>query len=234
MNTTGEAGFEVLRVAEHALLVRFHDTELETAVARAHRLDRYLDSEQGARSGERILGAGNLLLSFSADAGADAAESLDAVARELRHAVARLAAVPGEPTEPAAATGREHRFEVRYGGEDGPDLDAVARQLAMTPERVVELHSGALYKVGFIGFSPGFPYLLGLPDELRLGRRDVPRHRVPAGSVAIAGPFAGIYPSTTPGGWHLVGRTAACLFDPTVSPPAGLAPGDRVRFVARS
>jgi KipI family sensor histidine kinase inhibitor len=135
--------------------------------------------------------------------------------------------------EVGVETAHSHVIEVRYGGEDGPDLLAVAAETGLSPERVVELHSGAEYRVAFVGFCPGFPYLVGLPRELELPRLASPRARVPAGSVAIAGAFSAIYPSATPGGWRLLGRTDATLFDFAATPPAALAPGDRVRFVPR-
>jgi KipI family sensor histidine kinase inhibitor len=127
--------------------------------------------------------------------------------------------------------GREVTLRVRYGGEDGPDLEAVAAAVGMAVEAVIGLHAGASYTVGAVGFSPGFPYLLGLPPQLALPRRATPRAWVPAGSVAIAAGQAGIYPQGTPGGWHLLGRTDAVLFAPDRDPPALLAVGDRVRFV---
>jgi inhibitor of KinA len=110
-------------------------------------------------------------------------------------------------------------------------LPAVAAALGRSEEDVVALHSGAAYVVGAVGFSPGFPYLLGLPTELHLPRRSTPRPRVPAGSVAIAAGQAGVYPQATPGGWHLIGRTQAELFSLERDSPALLAVGDRVRFV---
>lgn len=131
----------------------------------------------------------------------------------------------------AAVPGREVTLRVRYGGEDGPDLESVATALGITAEAVVGLHSGTSYTVGAVGFSPGFPYLLGLPLQLTLPRRATPRASVPAGSVAIAAGQAGIYPQSTPGGWHLLGRTDAVLFAPDRDPPALLAVGDRVRFL---
>lgn len=82
-----------------------------------------------------------------------------------------------------------------------------------------------------LGFTPGFAYLLGLPDALHMPRRATPRTRVPAGSVAIGGAQTGVYPRDTPGGWHLIGRTSLNLFDPARDPPALLTPGMRVRFV---
>ena len=113
---------------------------------------------------------------------------------------------------------------------DGPDLDAVARGWSVPVAEVVERLAGAELRVAFCGFAPGFAYLSGLPGP------DVPRHKtpraeVPAGSVALAGPYAGIYPAASPGGWQLVGRTRVSLFDVDRDPPALLLPGTRVRLV---
>ena len=95
-------------------------------------------------------------------------------------------------------------------------------------------HGAPLYRVAMLGFAPGFPYLLGLDPGLALPRRDQPRQRVEAGSVAIGGSQTGIYPQASPGGWQLIGRTPLRLFDPQRQPPCPLAPGDGVRFVAIS
>lgn len=119
---------------------------------------------------------------------------------------------------------------VVYGGEDGPDLEAVAAMLGRSREEIVKLHSEADYTVAALGFSPGFPYLLGLPQELQIPRRAAPRP-VAAGSVAIAGNQAGIYPFESQGGWQVLGRAALTLFDPARPEPALLRAGDRVRFV---
>ena len=115
---------------------------------------------------------------------------------------------------------------------DGPDLDEVARLTALSPEEVAARHLNAEYVVGFLGFAPGFAYLLGGDERLHVARRAEPRERVPAGSVALAGPYSGIYPRESPGGWQLIGSTTAILFDATRDPPALLVAGDRVRFVA--
>ncbi|HEY8439146.1 MAG TPA: 5-oxoprolinase subunit PxpB [Candidatus Limnocylindrales bacterium] len=120
---------------------------------------------------------------------------------------------------------------VRYGGDDGPDLDDVAARLDLRPADVIELHASARYRVLFLGFGPGFAYLGGLPDRLVTPRRATPRERVAAGSVAIAGEHSAVYPLSMPGGWNLIGRTDAVLFDPTSPQPARLAPGASVRFV---
>ncbi|MEV1114198.1 5-oxoprolinase subunit PxpB [Actinosynnema sp. NPDC049800] len=125
--------------------------------------------------------------------------------------------------------GDEVVIEVRY---DGPDLDLVAETAGLTAAEVVELHTGAEYRVAFCGFAPGFAYLTGLPEPLRQPRLDSPRTKVPAGSVGVAGEFTAAYPRATPGGWRLIGRTDAPLFDPRRPTPALLTPGDRVRFEA--
>jgi KipI family sensor histidine kinase inhibitor len=113
---------------------------------------------------------------------------------------------------------------------DGPDLAEVADLTGRSVPRLVEELLAAELTVAFGGFSPGFGYLTGLPEHLHVPRRDTPRTRVPAGAVGLAGPFAGAYPRPSPGGWRLVGRTDAVLFDVDRSPPALLAPGVRVRF----
>ncbi|GAU67412.1 putative regulatory protein [Streptomyces sp. NBRC 110611] len=117
---------------------------------------------------------------------------------------------------------------VRY---DGPDLDAVAALWDTTTDDVVRLHSGTEFHVAFCGFAPGFGYLTGLPEPLHVPRRATPRTRVPVGSVALAGPYTGVYPRSSPGGWQLIGTTGTVLWDPCREPAALLTPGTRVRFV---
>jgi KipI family sensor histidine kinase inhibitor len=113
---------------------------------------------------------------------------------------------------------------------DGPDLADVAALTGRPPAAVIEILAAVEFTVAFGGFAPGFGYLTGLPPELSVPRRTTPRTRVPAGSVGLAGSFAGVYPRESPGGWQLVGRTDAVLFDVDRDPPALLAPGVRVRF----
>jgi KipI family sensor histidine kinase inhibitor len=216
--------FEILRVAERALLIRFLDDDLARAVARSTAAVESLRQQiDPAMRGEWIPGAGNLLLRID-----DPAEAPDIAGARDRLDVC-LRSLPSDALSPA---GRTIEAAVRFGGAEGEDLPAVARRTGLSEVEVVARICAVDLTVAFVGFSPGFPYLVGLPPDLELPRLATPRTRVPAGSVAIAGPFAGIYPSTTPGGWHLVGRTGITLFDPAVSPPALLAPGDRVRFVA--
>jgi KipI family sensor histidine kinase inhibitor len=147
-----------------------------------------------------------------------------------------LTALAGEQETAGVAASREvrvHDVEVVYGGDAGPDLADLARMHGLNDRAAVDLHASVLYTVGFLGFSPGFAYLIGLPAVLATPRLPTPRTRVPAGSVAIGGEFTGIYPRATPGGWRILGRTEFSLFDPAADPPARLLPGDRVRFVPR-
>lgn len=113
---------------------------------------------------------------------------------------------------------------------DGADLATVAAATGLGVEEVIRRHSGSEYRCEFCGFAPGFGYLGGLDRALHLPRRESPRTRVPAGAVAIAGPYSAVYPSDSPGGWHLLGRTVVPLWNPTRHPPALLAPGTVVRF----
>ncbi|HRP05985.1 MAG TPA: 5-oxoprolinase subunit PxpB [Opitutaceae bacterium] len=130
-----------------------------------------------------------------------------------------------------AESGRTFTIPVCYDEECAPDLIEVALRLTMRPEDLVTRHSSITYRVGAMGFSPGFAYLLGLPADLQVPRRATPRTRVPPGSVGIGGLFTGIYPSDTPGGWHLIGRTACVMFDPAREDPCLLRTGDLVRFL---
>ena len=131
-------------------------------------------------------------------------------------------AVPGKP--------RKHRVVVRYGGEDGPDIDEVAGRLGLSPTEVVNRHAAVAYTVLATGFAPGFVYLGPLPRSLRLPRRAEPRVAVPAGSVAIADAQTGVYGARTGGGWWLIGRAATPTFRPEKRPPTPFVIGDEVTF----
>lgn len=135
--------------------------------------------------------------------------------------------LPGESREPF----RTVEIPVLYGGDAGPDLAGVAGAAGLDERAVVDLHAGGDYVVFMLGFMPGFPYLGGLPAAIATPRLATPRTLVPAGSVGIAGAQTGIYPTESPGGWRIVGRTPIRLFDARQSPPALLAAGDHVRFV---
>ncbi|MGI8780306.1 MAG: 5-oxoprolinase subunit B family protein [Solirubrobacteraceae bacterium] len=140
------------------------------------------------------------------------------------------AAVRAARPAPVAGPG-ESRVDVPVV-YDGEDLEEVAALTGLSSDEVVERHCAPEYVVGFSGFLPGFGYLLGLDPRLRLPRLPTPRVRVPAGSVAVAGDYTGVYPRSSPGGWRLLGRTDLVLFDAEREPPALLAPTTRVRFRA--
>jgi KipI family sensor histidine kinase inhibitor len=142
---------------------------------------------------------------------------------------ARLRDLALAPPDTSSAI-RCHDVPVCYEPPFALDLEDVAARCGCPPDVVVARHSGVEYRVFMIGFLPGFPYLGVLDRSLALPRRDAPRVRVPAGSVAIAGQHTGIYPAESPGGWHVIGRTPISLFDPAEVPPARFAPEDRVRF----
>jgi KipI family sensor histidine kinase inhibitor len=127
-------------------------------------------------------------------------------------------------------TNRPIEVPVCYEPEFAPDLSTVSAQSRLTEEQVIAMHSGGDYCVYFLGFSPGFAYLGGLPPQLHVPRLITPRKHVYAGSVGLAGAQTGIYPTDSPGGWRLIGRTPLRMFDPSVNPASRLQLGDRVRF----
>jgi KipI family sensor histidine kinase inhibitor len=147
----------------------------------------------------------------------------------LREIIERVA---GEPAAAAPGGARPTlEVRVRYGGADGPDLDEVAALCGLSPGAVIEAHASVEYRVLFLGFAPGFGYLGLVPDAIVVPRRATPRTRVPAGSVALAGAMTAVYPLPSPGGWQLIGRTDAVLWEPGRAEPASLRAGDSVRFV---
>ena len=139
--------------------------------------------------------------------------------------------------EALAGRRRQHKhaahtaeIPVCYDLEFASDLERVARHAQISPGEVIDLHRAAQYRVNCIGFTPGFPYLTGLPKRLATPRHAIPRKEIPAGSVAIGGAQTGIYPQESPGGWNVIGRTPLRLFDPQRDPPVLLQTGDQVRF----
>ncbi|MGP5211637.1 5-oxoprolinase subunit PxpB [Psychrobacter alimentarius] len=128
--------------------------------------------------------------------------------------------------------GKHVEISVHYGGKYGPDLAAMANDLNLSVEEVVNLHTQATYTVYFIGFQPGFPYLGGLSESLYFPRHAIPRTQVPAGSVGIGGEQTGVYPFESPGGWQLLGQTDTALFDLTKDSPTLLNAGDTLTFTA--
>jgi len=117
-----------------------------------------------------------------------------------------------------------------YGGDLGFDLDAAAKQLGLGPDELARLHAGAEYLVHFIGFTPGLPYMMGMPERISIPRLDTPRTKTPPGSVGIGGIQCCIYSVESPGGFWILGRTPLALYAPDAAEPTLLRPGDRVRF----
>lgn len=139
------------------------------------------------------------------------------------------------PQASAAALPPSRQLELPCCYEDpelGFDLEAAARRLGLTVRELVSLHSGAEYLVYFIGFTPGLPYMTGMPERIHIPRLDTPRTKTPPGSVSIGGAQCCIYPVESPGGFWVLGRTPVRLYDPEVAEPILLRPGDRVRFRA--
>jgi KipI family sensor histidine kinase inhibitor len=169
--------------------------------------------EQGWAAAPRdiVPGARSLLLAGVADPAA--------LAREIS-----AWQLTGKPPE----TGPVIEVPCRYAG---PDIAEVAAQWQVTEADVVRIHSSAMHEVAFCGFGPGFAYMTAIGEQRNVTRRATPRTRVPAGSVALAGLFTGIYPHSSPGGWRLIGHTDAVLWDPAREPAALLQPGHRVRFI---
>jgi KipI family sensor histidine kinase inhibitor len=206
-------------VGDRALLRRFDHRALADANRAAVACARELLALEADEIEDVVPGARTVLVTLRPGA-------------EPSHGVVELlgtSSVPPANDEP----GRLVEIPARYGGEDGPDLEEVAAISGLDSGRVVGAHTSVEYTVGFVGFSPGFAYLLGLDRTIEVPRLDTPRPRVPPGSIGIGGAYTGVYPRPTAGGWRLIGRTDVDLFEPSRDPPALLRPGDRVRFSPR-
>jgi KipI family sensor histidine kinase inhibitor len=207
-------------LAESAVLVRIGDGEevdpvvVDSVTALTHAIER------AAIPGvvDLVPAYATILIEF------DPAETDN----ELVEAAVRMIAASGVSAPEHQA--RVVIIPVSYGGAHGPDLEETARALGLTPDELVRLHSDADYRVACMGFSPGWAYLIGLPRELTIPRRNEPRTRIPSGSVAVGGGQTGVYPLESPGGWHLIGRTPLRMFDLGRSEPFLLQPGDHVKF----
>jgi KipI family sensor histidine kinase inhibitor len=203
----------LLPVGDRAVLVEVDDTAQVLAV---HHALRGLANEPGSGIVELVPAARTVLVEYEPDR-ADVAG--------LR---ALLAATP--LTAPVAAATEQVEIPVHY---DGPDLAMVAAHLGLGADAFVAWHTAAPWQVAFTGFAPGFGYLVRADHAATVPRLAAPRVRVPAGSVALADAYTGVYPRPTPGGWQVVGTTDHVLFDLDREPAAVLAPGAAVRFVAR-
>ncbi|MEG8280770.1 5-oxoprolinase subunit B family protein [Streptomyces sp. AHA2] len=198
----------VLPAGEDALLVEVSSVD-EAQALHAELLRRRAEGSLSAR--EIVPAARTVLL-----------DGLDSPARLAAELTAAELPPPPPPSREVV------RIPVRY---DGPDLADVAALWGVPAAEVARIHAGTEFLVAFCGFAPGFGYLTGLPSRYDVPRRSTPRTAVPAGSVALAGPYTGVYPRSSPGGWQLIGTTDAVLFDHARVPAALLSPGTRVRFV---
>ena len=221
---------DLIRASDHSLLVHFGGgISLETheqVLSLLRRLQSEVDASlQANGSGRKILNFhpayNSLLISFN---------PMLVSHEEITHSVHKLLEMPSAEQEPPQQS-RHWEIPVCYGGDLGPDLADVAQMHKMSEKEVVFFHSRAAYRVYFLGFSPGFAYLGGLPSQLATPRLETPRKHVAAGSVAIGGEQAGIYPVDSPGGWRLIGHTPERLFMPELARPTLFSPGDTVRFV---
>ena len=206
--------------SERHLRLNFGAADSEQAHARMRQAVAAVKSARVAGLLDITPAFSTILLEFSLTLPA-LENAMDAV----RHAVAGAAATP--PPSPIKAI----EIPVCYDRSSAPDLADVARFHRCEISDVIRLHTQPVYTVQFVGFSPGFGYLSGLPMQLETPRLDTPRVRVPAGSVGIAEKQTGIYPSATPGGWRLIGRTPFIMFDAQRDKPSLLSAGDRIRFV---
>ncbi|MFE2705180.1 5-oxoprolinase subunit B family protein [Streptomyces mirabilis] len=201
-------GTRALPVGDHALLVEVSSV----AAAQALHAELLRRRAEGSLSATEIVPAARTVL-------LDGLEDPRRLADQL----------PGWEIPPHTARAEEAiEIPVRY---DGPDLADVAALWGVPEHEVPAIHAAAEFRVAFCGFAPGFGYLTGLPARYDVPRRTTPRTAVPAGSVALAGPYTGVYPRSSPGGWQLIGTTDAVLWDHARVPAALLAPGTRVRFV---
>ena len=187
---------------------------------RVIRLGRRLEARRAAGIRDIVPGYSTLGVHFD-----PLRTDLAALERAIQEESSRVAAIEAIEDRPV------FQIPVAYGGEHGPDLGAVAEFAGLTPAEVIERHAARTYRVYMMGFVPGFAYMGSVERALAAPRHRVPRERVPAGSVGIAGEQTGVYPIETPGGWQLIGRTDMKMFDPARTPPSALAPGDLVRFV---
>jgi len=208
----------VARLGEETWLVEY-EPELDIAInARVHHLARAIAGVGLTGVRDVVPGMASLAVHVDGDRVDD---------RDIAALLDRAIATASDD----ASEGALHELPVCYEPPFALDIEDVARRCECAVSDVIERHSTCEYHVFMVGFLPGFPYLGVLDSRLSLPRRDVPRQAVPRGSVAIAGAQTGLYPSDSPGGWHVIGRTPVPLFDATATPPGLLSPGDRVRFV---
>ena len=208
----------IKQASDHSLLVSFGEGISVEHHRNVRKLTQLLLSDKPTSVRNLHPGYNSLLISF--DPREVAPENLES---DIRSLLGRLGTV-------ALPEERHVEIPVVYGGASGPDLHDVASHNRMSGKDVVRIHTSSEYLVYFLGFSPGFPYMGGMSEQIATPRLPIPRTSVPAGSVAIAGNQTGIYPVSSPGGWRIIGRTPLRLFDVKLDRPSLLNMGDLVRF----
>ena len=211
--------------SDSAILVEFGEGISEDVNSRVYRFrDAIKSSEVGDYVIETIPAYRTLLVEY--DFVRTSYSEIQDMLRNLLEDVSNR-----EGDDGTIGTGSVIEIPVVYGGEFGPDLADVAEHCGMSDQQVIQIHSEAVYRVFFIGFAPGFPYLGGMDTRIACTRLTTPRVRIPAGSVGIAESQTGIYPNVSAGGWRIIGRSPTVFFNANESPPSLLEPGATVRFV---
>lgn len=214
-------------LGDRALLVEFAEHADPQVTARARALADYLQSHPLPGVTDIVPALCSLALHYDPEAW----RSLSGEAAPYDTLISRLQQIVPEAANGPHYQGEVIEIPVSYGGELGEDLEPLAQAHGISVQEAIAIHSGVTYTVYMLGFAPGFAYMGPLDERLKAPRRPTPRTRVPAGSVAIANAYTGIYPMILPGGWNLIGRTPIRIFDARGDPPSVLAAGDRVRFV---
>ena len=212
----------ILICGEDAIVVEFGDSIDPAINDRVYALAAAIEEAGNASVVELVPTYRSLLVQYDAEL-----STVDEMTGFLKDLAA--GSRPGDPGNNGPRS--VYELPVSYGGEDGQDLENVAQHAGLTAEEVIAIHSGTDYRVYMLGFAPGFPYLGGMDERIATPRLATPRVRVPAGSVGIAESQTGVYPSASPGGWRLIGRTPVSLFDPGADPPVPFLPGSFIRFV---
>ncbi len=212
-----------LQAGEQGLVAEFGDAIDARINRRVHNVARLLAASALPGMLEVIPTYRSLLVYF---------DPLQIDRTQLKEQLRQLAgAEENMPGQPAPACARVVHIPVCYGGEFGPDLAFVAQHTGLSVDEVITLHSSAPYQVYMLGFTPGFPYLGGMSEQLATPRLEKPRVKIPAGSVGIAGSQTGFYPVESPGGWQIIGRTPINAFDANSAQPFAFAAGDYLQFI---
>jgi inhibitor of KinA len=213
---TAWRAMEIIPLGDSALMVRVGDS-LEAVLATTHQLEA-----------AKISSVVDIAPAFASVAlFFERPQDYEETAAQLREILG-----PKRRAGKSRSKVRTIEIPVCYDPEFGLDLGDVARHCGLSPNEIVTRHAGGDYRVRCLGFTPGFPFMGGLPGELATPRRATPRTVVPAGSVGIGGVQTGVYPLPSPGGWNIIGRTPLRLFDASRDPAALLQAGDTVRFRA--